>query len=579
MWVAEQKYTIICTFEGLIQPPVPTSRLALFWIMLCVLLGINLWQASVTELIYDEAYYWYFSQQPAWGYFDHPPMMAWMIALGRLFFSGTLGVRIVGVLFSAATYLLVWDMISGVKKNHYVPEFFLWMFSITLLNAYGFLILPDTPLLFFTALFLWGVQRLLKKNSWGYAFWVGTAMAAMMYSKYHAVVVIIGVVIGYWPLVRMTKAWVAVLWALLLYTPHLHWLYTHDFVSIGYHLSERPNQPYRFDTFTLGYFINVLAQFGFTLPWVVYAWYKTPKGRFSTVLKSLVFFVLAFFFMSSFTKRIQTQWIVVIAIPTAVLVWELYLRDPKIRRKLGVSAAITTLVLLYARLGLVHESLLPIRYETHGNQAWTSRLKAVVGDSPVVFLDSYRNAPMYAFYQGAISYSLNTMGYRKNQYSIDGSYDQIRGKKVALVAPKNHVFWQTNSPEFSFEKASGDSYHGVWIDRFTYYDQIKASLVQVDSDQAIVELVHPYSYPINAQHIYLSLGVIDDYKRVQQQIPWPLTGEPLPAVWNPRDTLRLVLDKPDILAQEIPGIRLGVGSFHLPAGLQGNPQKRATWNP
>jgi len=297
------------------------------------------------------------------------------------------------------------------------------------------------------------------------------------------------------------------------------------------------------------------------------------------VLKSLVFFVLTFFFISSFTKRIQTQWIVVIAIPTAVLVWELYLRDTKIRRKLLVSAAITTLVLVYARFGLVHESLLPIRYETHGNLAWTSRLKASVGDSPVVFLDSYRNAPMYAFYQGGSSYSLNTMGYRKNQYSIDGSYEQIRGKKVALVAPKNHVFWQTNAPEFSFEKAVGDTYHGLWIDRFTYYDQIKASLVQVDSDQAIVELVHPYSYPINAQHIFLSLGVIDDYKRVQQQIPWSLSGQRLPVVWKAQDTLRLVLNKPELLSREISGIRLGVGSFHLPAGLQGDPQKRATWNP
>ena len=178
MWVVEQKYTIICTFEGLIQPPVPTSRLALFWIMLALLLGINLWQASVTELIYDEAYYWYFSQQQAWGYFDHPPMMAWMIALGQLFFSGTLGVRIAGILLSAATYLLVWDMISGVKKNHYIPEFFLWMFSMTLLNAYGFFTLPDTPLLFFSALFLWSVKKLIKKPTWTYALITGTAMAA-----------------------------------------------------------------------------------------------------------------------------------------------------------------------------------------------------------------------------------------------------------------------------------------------------------------------------------------------------------------------------------------------------------------
>ena len=579
MWVVEQKYTIICTFEGLIQPPVPTSRLALFWIMLALLLGINLWQASVTELIYDEAYYWYFSQQPAWGYFDHPPMMAWMIALGQLFFSGTLGVRIAGILLSAATYLLVWDMISGVKKNHYIPEFFLWMFSMTLLNAYGFFTLPDTPLLFFSALFLWSVKKLIKKPTWTYALITGTAMAAMMYSKYHAVLVIIGVVIGYWPLVRMTKAWVAVLWALLLYTPHLYWLYTHDFVSVAYHLSERPNQPYRFEAFTLGYLVNIIAQFGFTLPWVIYAWYKAPKGRFSTVLKSLVFFVLTFFFISSFTKRIQTQWIVVIAIPTAVLVWELYLRDRKIRRPLMWSAAITALVLIYARIGLVHESLLPIRYETHGNQVWTSRLQAEVGDSPVVFLDSYRNAPMYAFYQAGHSYSLNTMGYRKNQYSIDNSYERIQGKKIALIGPKSHVYWQQNKAQFSFEKAVGDTYFGTWIEEFSYYDQIKAKITQVHGDQVRLELTHQDPHALKGQQIYLSFGVLDDHKRLQWQIPWPLEPQAIPDSWNPQDTLRLQMIWPKAVSKNIPGVRVGVGSFSLPAGLQGAPQKTAEWNP
>jgi hypothetical protein len=77
----------------------------------------------------------------------------------------------------------------------------------------------------------------------------------------------------------------------------------------------------------------------------------------------------------------------------------------------------------------------------------------------------------------------------------------------------------------------------------------------------------------------LSLGVIDDYKRVEQQIPWSLSGQRLPVVWKAQDTLRLVLNKPELLSREISGIRLGVGSFHLPAGLQGDPQKRATWNP
>ena len=36
-------------------------------------------QSASTELIADEAYYWVYSQFPAWGYFDHPPMIAFLV--------------------------------------------------------------------------------------------------------------------------------------------------------------------------------------------------------------------------------------------------------------------------------------------------------------------------------------------------------------------------------------------------------------------------------------------------------------------------------------------------------------------
>ena len=80
--------------------------------LLILLLGgsllLNLLQASFTELLYDEAYYWYYAQNPAWGYFDHPPMVAWMIALGGLFLKGELGVRLLSCLMGTGTLALLW---------------------------------------------------------------------------------------------------------------------------------------------------------------------------------------------------------------------------------------------------------------------------------------------------------------------------------------------------------------------------------------------------------------------------------------------------------------------------------------
>ena len=55
-------------------------------IFLGFLLGwllVNLLQAGLTELDPDEAYYFMYSRDLAWGYFDHPPVIALMIRLGR----------------------------------------------------------------------------------------------------------------------------------------------------------------------------------------------------------------------------------------------------------------------------------------------------------------------------------------------------------------------------------------------------------------------------------------------------------------------------------------------------------------
>ena len=80
---------------------------------------------------------------------------------------------------------------------------------------------------------------------------MGLVMAALMYSKYHAVLVILFVLLSNLSLLKNKYAWIAVGLALACYAPHLNWLYENDFISIKYHISERPNQPYSFSGFTL----------------------------------------------------------------------------------------------------------------------------------------------------------------------------------------------------------------------------------------------------------------------------------------------------------------------------------------
>ena len=45
--------------------------------LLCVRLAALCWNA--TDLFFDEAQYWVWSERPAFGYFSKPPLVAWLI--------------------------------------------------------------------------------------------------------------------------------------------------------------------------------------------------------------------------------------------------------------------------------------------------------------------------------------------------------------------------------------------------------------------------------------------------------------------------------------------------------------------
>ncbi|RLD73480.1 MAG: hypothetical protein DRI87_03860, partial [Bacteroidetes bacterium] len=79
-----------------------TQSIRLYYGILLFWLLLNLVQAFFTELIHDEAYYYFYSTDLAWGYYDHPPMLALLIKLGSFILPGELGVRLLIVLFSVA---------------------------------------------------------------------------------------------------------------------------------------------------------------------------------------------------------------------------------------------------------------------------------------------------------------------------------------------------------------------------------------------------------------------------------------------------------------------------------------------
>ena len=479
----------------------------LFLYLLGVVLILNLLQANFTNLIFDEAYYWYYAKNLDWGYFDHPPMVALMIKIGSFFFDGELGVRFMSTVLSIGTMLLLWAIIDHPKKKDYVLHFYLVTFSMTLLNAYGFFALPDTPLIFFTTLFLYVYKRFIASPSVVLAIVLGVVMAALMYSKYNAVLVIVFVLFSNLKLIKDKYAILAVIVAFVCYTPHFLWLYENDFVSIKYHLFDRPNQAYNFNKFTLGYFLNLIAIFGFTFPLVYYILYKTkPKDLFERALMFLTYGVLLFFFVSSFSKRVQTQWIVVISIPMVLIIFNYIIDNEKIRKWFYGFGIANIVILLYLRVWLIYQPLFPIVFETHGNKKWISEIEDAAVGSPIIFENSYQDAPIYEFYTGKQAITLNNIRYRQNQYSIDDAEASVQGKRVYYLSKYRKEAGR------SFPMGDGrHTMYGSFMDNFESYRRLKC-IIEIDEIQFNTEktqtmkVYNPYKVAIPLDKIRFGIA-------------------------------------------------------------------------
>ena len=81
-----------------------------FVIFLLLFFVINVLQGRFTALFEDEAYYWVWSKNLAFGYFDHPPMVALWVKLGELVFNGELGLRFMSALGFALMVWIIWDL-------------------------------------------------------------------------------------------------------------------------------------------------------------------------------------------------------------------------------------------------------------------------------------------------------------------------------------------------------------------------------------------------------------------------------------------------------------------------------------
>jgi len=281
------------------------NKKSVFIIFLVLWLSVNLLQAFFTGLAHDEAYYWMYSRHLAWGYFDHPPMVALLIKAGYSIMPHELGVRLFFCLLSTLTLWLIYKMYPGHE----------WMFAFTVpavalfhTHVAGFLAIPDIPLVFFTVLFLFLYKKYLDNDTTLLAIIIGFTAAGMLYSKYHGILVIAFILLSNINLVKRKSFWLAVIVVIIAMTPHLFWQIRNHFPTFRYHLVSRTSG---FDPINIIKYIynQILIAGPLVAPILLFfAIKRKPGDLFEKALKYILIGFYAFFFISSFRGHIEAQW-------------------------------------------------------------------------------------------------------------------------------------------------------------------------------------------------------------------------------------------------------------------------------
>ncbi|HEU5168110.1 MAG TPA: glycosyltransferase family 39 protein [Chitinophagaceae bacterium] len=388
-------------------------------------------QAASTELIADEAYYWVYSRFPAWGYFDHPPMIAFLIKGGYAVFHNELGVRLICAVLSTLTILITESLIE--RKNPFL--FYTIVLSIGSLQIAGFLAVPDTPLLFFTALFFYIYRSFIKNINWQNALLLAIAISLLFYTKYHGLLIVLFTFLSNIKLFLRWQTWLAGFFVLILYAPHLLWQWDHDWVSFRYHLFESNVSSYKF-AYTTDYLLGQILLAGPLAGFILLpaAFIYKVKTQSEKALKFTLIGIYLIFLISSFRGKVEVNWTMPALIPLIILGHQFLIDKISWIKPLRILAFASLLPIIAARIYLVvdigPDNSLKGRFH---NKLWAKTIAQKTGDIPVVFYNSYQRASLFWFYSGVPSHSHNWYGDRKSNYNFWPTESNLLGKKVFIA--------------------------------------------------------------------------------------------------------------------------------------------------
>ncbi len=282
------------------------------WSVIALVFIVRAIGAFTIPLTGDEAYYWEWSRRLAFGYVDHPPAVAWMIAAFTPFGHSAGFVRIGFVLCGVIAALALAACATELSGDRRAGAVAALAMALTPLASVAFgSASPDGPYLMFWSLALWFAARAFNRDrplDWAL---LGISVGGVLLSRVLGFALPFGL-IAYSLAAGRRHVWrrgmpLMLVTALAVYSPFLVWNAQHDWVTLSFALVHRHEEAH---SFSVRRALELIAtQFAAYSPGIFCAILACALRPRNALLAWTALPQFAIVTLLAFSERVEIHWI------------------------------------------------------------------------------------------------------------------------------------------------------------------------------------------------------------------------------------------------------------------------------
>lgn len=409
---------------------------------LTVVFGFQLFRLMLLPfmgLMPQDAYYYFYGQNLALSYFDHPGMIAYILRLFTTVFGAyPFVIKLADFTVSSLTiysfYVLAGYFLPERKQKRALVLFV----TTALVSILSTISTPDVPLLLFWTFSLIALYKAVFEQKNGYWLFAGLFMGLAFDSKYSAVFLQIGLIIflilsyRYRHLLLSKWLWLCLTVSLLTTFPVFYWNYQNHYASFLFQSTGRSQTITQFNL-NLKTFFGTVGHQAFILLPVLFLSIATVTYKYArkSVLKFCLpdgkpLFLLAFFapvfvgfFIISLFYWVKINWMMPAYITGIILVAG-FISQKLVRANVIFSAVVHILLAVEIVFYVV-----PVKSDDtwYGWEQLAGKMKERKKTYPGTFIfsdDNYKTTAELGFYMHQKIYAQNVIGKKALQYDYIG---------------------------------------------------------------------------------------------------------------------------------------------------------------